>query len=118
MINPHTEKPGVELRYLRLQPTAFHQRKCMRVGVYGRVVEGEKEEKVESKMPCLDMIHCKDVTTSAIIYTVETKVSREQAGKFNFMRKTWPHSREEKRRVRRADRVETRRAGKRDGNEA
>lgn len=118
LLNPHTEKPGLELRFLRIQPTAFHHRKCMRIGVYGRALEGEEKEVQENKLPTLDMLKANVVSTSAVVYTVESKLSREKAGKFNFVRSTFTSDHIEKRRVRRKDRAKTRRDGKLDGNEA
>jgi len=119
VVNPHSEKPGLELRYLRIQPTSFHHRKSMRVGVYGRAIEvpieeSSAEQQTEFK-PNLDEVTSRVVTTPSVLFQVQSTVTKEAAGKFNFGLDTLRGAGSrliERRRLKRADRNKIRRFGR------
>jgi hypothetical protein len=86
LLSPHTEAPGLVCTLLRFQPTKFHNRKCMRVGVYGVAVASDTKQlaSLVTSPQSMDVVISRVVETPSVVFQVHATPSQRQGGKWNY----------------------------------
>jgi len=99
--DPNTERAGLMVKFLRLQPLNYTGCKALRVGLYGHGPQAAETEKNIN----LDEVTAKEAKQAAVIYTVKEHNSVQKSGKWAYARKSYGNNA-----VRALDRNRNRRA--------